>query len=1435
LPCLLAAACALAADNPFLRVILPDSGVMKYNGEYYMCGWLSDGYMYSSRNLVDWGNRTKAITHVAPWSAHPYDDEWIGVSDLNYVNGVFHHYFQIDDKIGHAVASSPMGIYTEPVTNAAFALQIDPNYFRDEDGSHYFYRVKFSGGNYICGQTMSDPATLTGSSVSMLTALTGTWERQPAGSNPINEGPSVFKYRGRYYMLYAANDTVSTNYAIGCAEASTPMGFANSGKYPAPVVTRTSVGGGEINTIGQPWVVDGPNGFEKWLGYFAIYTPDGGDRFQCVDRIHFFDKKLTVDGPTSRYTAGYHPDPAKPALLNLFDVPNGPLPAADWTPIGAGTWEVLNNEARQTDQNTWSLNPVNRDAAVNYLIETNVKFNAAADGEDKVGVLAHYQDDSNWMIVGIDRYWGNWYFHRKEAGVDTVVGGALHSGWDHTAYHKIRVERNGTRFDVRLDGLALLGASSPINTTFTAAGRPGIYTDHTSASFDGVIYTIGWDEFDAGVRGWGAALGGVPTTGNWNYVANGIFQTNTTGFNYTFKGDLMPQYEFEAHVYRSNSVPADGQLHSMGIMPVAIDINNYLGVEINLTNNTLFTYGVTNGVALPEQSAAVAAANNYNLRAVKLTNSVIIFVNGVQMLTVNAAYGPSQVGLVNQNISARYNGILVYRTEPLSVPSPWQSQNIGAVGFPGSADYSEGTFVINGSGADFWDVSDSGRFVHQPLTGNGQIITRLDSIDPTGWWAKAGLMFREDMSNNGRMAMMIINGAGDGNGTEHQFIWRENPGWGTPIFVHANSGYAPLLPAQGWLKLARQGNTFTGYYSTNGSNWNLVGTCTVNMAATAYVGLAVTAQNNTRVCGAVFDNVALTSGAVTTTTTLSSSLNPSTYGQSVTVTATVSPVPSGGTVQFYDNGTALGGAVAVNVGNGQASLTTNKLAAGSHPITAVYSGVAGYFGGSTASAMAQTVNQAALTITASNTNKPYGQTLTFAGTEFTASGLVSGDTVTSVTLTSSGTAANALVSNYPIYPSAAVGGSLANYVINYVSGILTVNSLGQTPGMFTYNQNAAGNTFGQWVIREPGWDRYLMFFSCNSTVVNGKPSNQSPGDPGTYNPVLTTPGNTNWWADRIWVTWSYGDGRSGWDPDAIAPLLLLSPNGASMNQRCLIGDPSVVSWQGQWHMYYEGTDDPGGLSNHLFHATAPNWNGPWTSQGAVQGVWGATNGSGLSWPTVMVDGSQLALYFTDGAIRLMAATNTDTTGHNFAMVNYNPGQPLNYTDNPQPVMVNVSANRGTVKYFNGAYQLVHDNFGRTAVYQRASANKFDFTSSPATQLLAITNGDWYNVRVGLPSFCAGAYTNRIYFTGTQSNGVGGAQSKIGYYQQTQFGMLPPVTGQFHLFVSGPSHVIYQIQGSTNLFGWTALFTTNSTSGWVDYLDPLSLILPWRFYRVQVSP
>jgi hypothetical protein len=129
---------------------------------------------------------------------------------------------------------------------------------------------------------------------------------------------------------------------------------------------------------------------------------------------------------------------------------------------------------------------------------------------------------------------------------------------------------------------------------------------------------------------------------------------------------------------------------------------------------------------------------------------------------------------------------------------------------------------------------------------------------------------------------------------------------------------------------------------------------------------------------------------VATTTAVTSSANPATVGQSVTLTATVTPASGSnptGTVTFLDGTTSL---CAGTVSAGVATCTTSALIAGSHSITAVYPGDTN-FSASTSAAITITVNPVAViatttTLTASATSAVSGTSLTFTATVSPASG-----------------------------------------------------------------------------------------------------------------------------------------------------------------------------------------------------------------------------------------------------------------------------------------------------------------------------------------------------------------------------------------------------------------------------------------------------------------
>ena len=131
------------------------------------------------------------------------------------------------------------------------------------------------------------------------------------------------------------------------------------------------------------------------------------------------------------------------------------------------------------------------------------------------------------------------------------------------------------------------------------------------------------------------------------------------------------------------------------------------------------------------------------------------------------------------------------------------------------------------------------------------------------------------------------------------------------------------------------------------------------------------------------DRVQVFGTSQASTTTVSASANPSVPGQSVTYTATVSPVPEEGTVAFADNGQPITacGSQPVDTSTGNATCTVSYPGTGSHQITATYSNSAGY-GGSVSAALTQNVQPGATTASLTSSPNPSspGQAVTYTAT-----------------------------------------------------------------------------------------------------------------------------------------------------------------------------------------------------------------------------------------------------------------------------------------------------------------------------------------------------------------------------------------------------------------------------------------------------------------------
>ena len=648
----------LGAPNPVLPGVA-DVGVFRHAGVYYLMGVGTSGGVYTSDDLVHWSGPVHAFSMNNAWTSGPSAaDTEIHACDTVLHNGLFHLYWSVNHgplrQIGHAVADTPLGPYHEPVTDAPFDGRIDPQCFQDDDGRLYFYTVKFTLGNVIHGQPMDRSGRLTGRPKPLLTALPNTWETLDTPPTTVNEGPFVLKYRNRYYMIYNANHTGRRfgNYALGLAEADTPLGFNNPSKYDFPVLRSNRDPIHEnvqidatvplVKNCGQPNLVRGPNGMEWWLVCFA----DMEHRAQHIDRVHFFGRELFIEGPTTGDTPGYHPPPALPSFPDLFEGEGNP--GAHWQT--EGLWQVQAGLLTASADAQSAVAKADVPSSRYYVLETTLRHHT---GEGRFGVLAWDNGKGSRVLVGLDRKNNRAFRTLLQGGHHRERSSALPDDFNWAGPHTLRIEKNGDALTVYLGPVLLDSLSGHIPTD--SPGQPDLFAENCSASFDNFVFTRGWDESADAMRNWETLSGHRKSGGTKGIVLRGD--------QAVFKGDALGLYEFSAQFLGGPG----------GVYPVYVDDANYLRVSVNPEFTQVTASGKCAGVPIAEQRFEVhprlhrahpASGNGNNLRAVKLADRVVLFAEGLELGAVPGTWPDSRIGLFSEEAPCTFTAATVYELPP---------------------------------------------------------------------------------------------------------------------------------------------------------------------------------------------------------------------------------------------------------------------------------------------------------------------------------------------------------------------------------------------------------------------------------------------------------------------------------------------------------------------------------------------------------------------------------------------------------------------------------------------------------------------------------------------------------------------------------------------------------------------------------------------------
>jgi hypothetical protein len=229
------------------------------------------------------------------------------------------------------------------------------------------------------------------------------------------------------------------------------------------------------------------------------------------------------------------------------------------------------------------------------------------------------------------------------------------------------------------------------------------------------------------------------------------------------------------------------------------------------------------------------------------------------------AADPNVFGRVFFGINGR--GIIM-GNPAVSLPAGWTDQDINTPGNPGwatsSTTRSDGTTVnqwtATGNGGGISGTADQFNLASRSLSGDYSISAQLTALagSPADV-PQAGVMFRAGSASGDVFAAMLQT-----SGNQLRFVTRATTGGGVTT---TTLGSIPV--GAEYVRILRNGNSFSGHYGTDGTNWTQLGSSVTigSMPATALGGLGVTSADNAMLAAATFANVQ--AAAVVTTATIS--------------------------------------------------------------------------------------------------------------------------------------------------------------------------------------------------------------------------------------------------------------------------------------------------------------------------------------------------------------------------------------------------------------------------------------------------------------------------------------------------------------------------------------------------------------------------------------
>lgn len=302
------------ADNPIVQTIYTaDPAPMVSGDTVWLCAshdedvtvgnffTMNDWAIFSSKDMVNWTDHGRPISwETFDWASG--NKSW--APHCVERDGRFYMYVPVSDRIGVAVADSPIGPWEDaigaPLLNNY--QYIDPSVFIDDDGQAYLY---FGNPKLWYVRLNDDMISYTGGvqEIPMTTQSFGVRRGGPTADRPTSyeEGPWFYKRNDLYYMVYPTGELAER------IAYSTSPGPTGPWTYGAEIMTSTN---GHAFT-NHPGVID-----FKGRSYFFYHTQElpGGSGYKRSVAVEEFTYNQDGSIPTITKTSGGVTESVEPLI-----------------------------------------------------------------------------------------------------------------------------------------------------------------------------------------------------------------------------------------------------------------------------------------------------------------------------------------------------------------------------------------------------------------------------------------------------------------------------------------------------------------------------------------------------------------------------------------------------------------------------------------------------------------------------------------------------------------------------------------------------------------------------------------------------------------------------------------------------------------------------------------------------------------------------------------------------------------------------------------------------------------------------------------------------------------------------------------------------------------------------------------------------------------